>query len=162
MAKVKTGTGAVVLRAQITQGAANAFAQASLLTGLSSTGNDALIISEIQVEFPDTLNAAAGLVTSEFALSRASKAAMPTIFDDDVLFKFKQSEILGAAASTYENPGVFIYVPPQEIVLIEDTVFAMVKSLNNNAAYTFNLRITAQPATVTESEKVGILLTRIN
>jgi hypothetical protein len=160
MAKEKTG-GTVLLRGQVTQAAPNGFVQANLLTGLSTSGNDALIIKQITLEFPTFVNGAVGIFEVESALCRASKVAMPTISDDDVLYKRKLSYYL-AAAQSFEQQGVAIFVPEYEIVVIEDVIYFDFKTLNCAAAGTAFINVIAQPATVTESEKVGILLTRLN
>ena len=45
---------------------------------------------------------------------------------------------------------------------IEDTIYVDFKTLGCSAAGVANISIVCSPATVTESEKVGILLTRLN
>lgn len=161
MAKEKSGSGSVILRATLTQGAANGFIQSSMLTGLSSSGNDALVIKQITLEYPTLGHSVVAAFEMETAVTRASKAAMPNISDDDVLFKDKLGIYVGAASALHEK-GVYVYVPDFEIVVIEDTIYSCFKSINAAAAGTVHVSIVAQPATVTESEKVGILLTRLN
>lgn len=160
MAKEKSGASAVVLRTTLTQGAANGFIQSTLLTGLSSGGNDALLVKEIALEFVGVAPAAAAITEMEAALTRATKAAMPTLADDDVLFKHRHSAYY--AASLYPEPGIVRYNPVEPLVIIEDAIYAAFKSINLAAATSVIVLITAVPATVTESEKVGILLTRLN
>jgi hypothetical protein len=161
MAKEKSGNSPVVLRSSVVQGAANGFIQGALLTGLSQAGNDALVVKEIRIEFPTLAPAAVGAYELEGVLTRATKAAMANILDDDVVFKQKQSSYYGAAGVLPEL-GLVTYVPVTELVLIEDTVYFGFKSLNCAAVGTAIISIIAQPANVTESEKVGILLTRLN
>lgn len=160
MAKEKSG-GSVILRGSAVQGAANAFVQSNLLTGLVTSGTDALVVKQFTFEVPAIVVAAAGNTEIELVVSRASKAAMPNIFDDDILFKHKWTVNVGAGGTYHQQP-VVQFVPPYEIVTIEDTLFFDVKTLNCNAAITAYVSLVCQPASVTDSEKVGLLLTRIN
>jgi len=160
MAKEKS-SGVVILRGQALQAAANGFIQTNILTGLSQSGNDALVVKQITIESPTFLRAAVGAFEVETAFSRASKAAMGVIYDDDYIYKDKFAVSADGVGSITQR-GVLIYVPPFEIVLIEDTIYFNAKSLNCTLAGQFSFTIVAQPATVTSDEKVGLLLTRIN
>ena len=162
MAKEKSGSGSVILRGILTQGAANGFIAGTVLTGLSSSGNDALVLKQLSIEFPSLLNAAAGVFEQEFCLSRAIKAAMPNVFDDDILVKYKHAWATIASPASFAEPGVLVIVPQYEIVVIEDTLHTMFKTLGCSAAGSLQFNAVLQPATVTESEKVGLLLQRIN
>jgi hypothetical protein len=162
MAKEKSGASPVVLRGSLTQGAANGFIAGTALTGLSAAGNDALIVKSISMEFSSSTFAAVGSVASvELAFSRALKAAMPTILDDDLLYKFKFETVVSAAASPV-GAGIVQFVPQVDLVIIEDTVHTMFDSNNMAAVIPVQWNILALPATVTESEKVGLLLSRLN
>jgi hypothetical protein len=161
MAKEKSGASPVILRTTLTQGAANGYIQSALLTGLSQGGNDALIIKEIVIEYPTFVAAAVGALEVESSLTRATKAAMANILDDDVIFKDKLSGNNYTSGWILQK-GVLRYIPPLDLVIIEDTIYASLKSLNVTAAGVAYLNILAVPATVTDSEKVGLLLSRLN
>jgi len=160
MAKEKSSS-PVILRTSALQGAANGFIQAAMLTGLSPSGNDALVVKQITIEYPTFVPAGVAPFETEAELTRATKAAMSNIFDDDVIFKDKFACNAGAAGILTQK-GVVTFVPDFEIVIIEDTIYFQFKSLNCTLAGTAFVSLVCQPATVTESEKVGILLTRIN
>ena len=160
MAKEKSGSSAVVLRGSVTQGAANAYVQTSMLTGLSAGGNDALLVKEIVLEVVGVAPGAAAITEMEFALTRATKAAMVVISDDDLIWKNRFSNYY--AASFMPELGLVRFVPQVDLVLIEDTVYFSFDSSNLAALTTAYLNVLAMPATVTESEKVGILLSRLN
>lgn len=162
MAKEKVSSSAVVLRTSALQGAANGFIQSSMLTGLSPSGNDALLVKEIVIEFPSALAAAAAaIVEFDGTLTRASKAAVPNLLDDDLVYKYKYAAPVNAT-STFIEPGVIRYNPPLDLVIIEDTVYFQFDTNNLAVLGTAYINIICQPATVTESEKVGLLLTRLS
>lgn len=162
MAKEKSGASAVILRTSVTQAGANGFIQGSLLTGLSTGGNDALLVKEVQIEFPSLMAAAsAAAVEYEAAVTRATKAAMANILDDDVAFKYKYSAPVNATG-TFIEPGLIRYNPVVDMVLIEDMVYFSFDTNNTTGTGTAIINLICVPATVTESEKVGILLSRLN
>lgn len=142
------------------QGAADAFVAATLNTGINVAANGAYRIKEIMWEFP-TLNAAAS-PNIEWALSRASKTSMPTLADDDILFKNKRVcyQQTGVGFQWLEN--VLIYTPQEDIILIEEQVFILLDSNATGLANTMVGRLTVEAAKVSTDERIAILQSRIN
>lgn len=149
-----------VLIATLTQGSADAFVQASMNTGLSASSNTGYVIKQILMEFNDTLTSG-GAPSRELALSRASKAAMPTLADDDVIFKSKVAARL-ATSGAYIEDIAKVYVPQYDIILIEDVIYWQFDSAATGVANTAIVRLVVEPVKVTTDERIAILQSRIN
>lgn len=153
--------GTVTLLASVTQGAADAFAQATINTGLSAILNTGYTIKQIEYELPNTGTVATSW-SQELALSRASKASMATLADDDLLFRKKFSTFVSTAAGfvIWENVG--IYVPQGEIILIEEQIYLQFDSNASTLSGTAIMKITCEPIKVTDAQRIAILQSRVN
>lgn len=150
------------LRTTLVQGAANAFIQGTINTGLSVTGNQGYRLDQLTIETSDNGHGGAGFSVWEWALSRASKAAMPTLADDDVLIKDKFAGKVGTDVGWIPLPGILELRPEQDIIIIEDVIYGMFKTLNLAAASTVILVLDVSPVKVTTDERIAILQSRIN
>lgn len=141
------------------QGATDAFIQSSINTGLSASGNQGYTIDEIQFEVTSPSGLAAYNV--ELALSRASKATMPTLADDDVLHKFKkQVSLTTSGAVLFDN--IVSYKPEGKILIIEETLYAMLDTNATGQVNTAIMKIIVSPVKVTTDERIAILQSRLN
>lgn len=149
----------IILTASVTQGAANAFAQVSINTGLLASGSIGYRIDQIQWEFPPTM--ATGLEW-EAGLSRASKVAMPTLADDDLLWKDKFIALQQSAVGFNFIDTVKEYRPAEDLILIEEAVYFMIDSAAMAAAGTAIVRLACSQVKVTTDERIAILQSRLN
>lgn len=144
----------------VAQGSADAFAQGTINTGLSGSDNSAFRVIGMLVELP-TFVGITGNQEVEFSIARASKAAMPLLSDDDVVFKFKRR--LNAATS-----GVAVFdlveeiVPENEILLIESQIYVQFDTAATTATNSLVLRLIVEDAKVTTDQRIAILQSRIN
>lgn len=159
--------GPVTLRTSMTQGATDAFVQGTFNTGLSSIASSTgFILKSITFEFGNSSFTAGGLVVREVALTRASKSGtVPTIADDDVLYKFKQSFYYATAVGlqTYEDQVVHQEISnTDEILVIEDILYLQYDTNGFANATTAYVNLVLEPATITTDERIAILQSRLN
>ncbi len=75
------------LLASVTQGSADAFAEASVATALQGLNNVAFRVREIFFEAPPGAIRAINVLGFEASITRRTKTAMPTVNDRDVIAK---------------------------------------------------------------------------
>lgn len=149
----------ITLNVQATQGAADAFVQASVQTLVSPGGSDGLLMLGAQVEFGSGIG---GSANRELVLSRGSKTSMPSIIDDDVIFKYKEVSLLTTSGQVYENMTPFIPLPPQAIIVVESYLFLDLDSNATAAVQTATLLMWFEKVVLTAEEKNAILSARLN
>jgi len=141
----------------LTQGGADAFVQGSVLTGLS--GRQAYNLKSVEIE-PATLTTWAQLLAAdssvEIALTRRSKAAMPTIADNDVLFK--QTFVIafttsGAAFVTLGTPYNFAL----EMPIVEDTIYAQLDSTTTGVVLGALVRMNVELDTMSDIDRLNLI-----
>lgn len=150
----------VVLVGAVTQSAADAFTALSFTTGLSGLDNKGYKLISVQAELPNYGNVA-GIGNRELALSRATKAAMPFVSDDDVLFKVRQT-VYNLNIGTQEIYNSFEDVLEADVLIIEPQIFVLLDTNLTGVANTVPFRLTMQETTVTDSQRISILQSRIN
>jgi hypothetical protein len=144
----------------VTQGAINTLAQTFFPTGLSSGGNSGLLVTGIQLE--RTSSPAAGSRT-QVAVSRATKAAVPNIDDDDLIVKLNRQLVLVGTSGLVElDYAPFLALPPSQIVIVEANVYVQLNTVGETTVQTFKALVYAELVELTDKEKSTILATRLN
>jgi hypothetical protein len=150
------------LIATVTQGAANGFIQGTINTGLSATLNTGYKLTQIDVEWPDLLPAGATALIREYSLTRASKASVPALSDDDVLWRDKTFILPIGAAYSIVLDQLTSERPSDDILLIEEQIYIGFKTLNCTLAGSLIIKLTVEPVKVTDSQRIAILQSRVN
>jgi hypothetical protein len=97
-----------------------------------------IMVAKLEVEVPVTLDADADYVA--FGLSLESKAAIPTIDDDDVLCKYKHAHELITSGATIQAGVIILEFRPQ-LPIFSRTLYFFAHQVSG-AAHTFKYRIT--------------------
>jgi len=145
-----------------TQGGADAFVEAQLLTNLENT-SFAYAIRGIEWEFPNIDALSAATLTDAnfvFTITRRSKAAIPQISDLDVMFK--QAVIINAhtAAGYMYLPGLSGYhlVPEvSELIAPENVLYLQLDSTSTGLANKVNVALDYDLVRISEVDRLTIL-----
>lgn len=111
------------LTGSVTQGSADAFAEAEVATALSGQSGLAFRVRELLFEVnPLTLTGAADVL--ELALCRRSKTAMPNVTDRDVIAKIAWGLSITTSGAALES-GVFrlTYSEDDDLIVVEDPLY---------------------------------------
>lgn len=143
----------------VTQGAADAFAQGTVVTGLEGQTTQAFRIQRIEVEFD---YAAIFALTAgndiEVALSRRSKTAMPSIQDVDVIKKFHPAFALVTSGAAQQNNILeFVPAPGEDIILVEDPIFLDIDSTATGIVQTALLVVTYEIVTISQIDRLLLI-----
>jgi hypothetical protein len=152
----------IQLYGTVTQGVADAFATASINTALSASLKSGLLIKNIFIEqVTDVPAAIAANMQYEYAIARTVKAVMPTILDNDLLWKYKvETSIITSGAVLI--PSVIQFAPNFDILLIESAITFMIDTTGTGVTNNAVVRIDCEAVTVTDSERIAILQNSIN
>ncbi len=144
----------IVVVASVVQGAADAFAIATINTGLAGNTEQGYRLKLVQYEVPNLPNA----VTSnwEFALSRVTKAAVPNVSDNDVLFKDKRQGTFLTSGAVIQDL-VQEFEPISDIIVIETQLFLVFDSNATLQVNSLFVRLEFEPVKVSLADKVAIL-----
>lgn len=147
----------VQLFGTVTQGAADAFANAIINTGIVTSGKQGLAIRNIFLEQVTNVPAAMGADMSyEYALSRVVKAAMPTIFDNDVVWKRKWETSIQTSGAVLVD-SVYQFAPNYDIILVESSLNFMIDTNGTAAVNTAVIRLDCEVVTVSDALRISIL-----
>jgi hypothetical protein len=145
------------LSVSVTQGGADAFVQASMQTGLEGQVRQAFKILQASWEWTNNgLPSSASPTNLEIAISRRTKAAMPLISDNDVIYKWLMGwRVLTSGIAVYE--GIQRWQPMGDVFIVEDPVYIQVDSAATAQANNIVLRIDYDIVTLTELERLTLL-----
>jgi hypothetical protein len=153
-------TGEITLfNATLTQAVVNTYYQVAIPTGLSTASNDAFLVIGAQLEM--TTNPSTGS-RREAAFVRASRAAMPSLTDDDVLLKHSHVLTLLTSGMADVDTAPQFSLPPQAIVVVEANVYFCMKTLGEPVLQTYNGLLWVERVELTDKEKTAILSSRLN
>jgi hypothetical protein len=143
------------LGVSVTQGGADAFAIAAIVTGLNGQVQRGYSIDQILFNMPIPLAAANSEV--EICLSRRIKTAMPLVTDVDVIWKRK----IGKNFATSGAWGFMVtdsFVPtPDSMIVVEDPLYLVVDSALTAVANTFTLAFDYHVVTISEVDRLTLL-----
>lgn len=126
----------------VTQGAADAFVQASIATPFASADADVGLIRELLIEWPTTVTNAAA-VSWELCLTRKTQAAMPNISDKSVILKKKKLANM-STSGIYQDPKAVereVFEERDNLLIVEGTLYAQLDTNATGAANVVQLRI---------------------
>jgi hypothetical protein len=145
----------------VTQGAADAYAEAEMATALSGVGNLSFRVREILLEVQNggavlTPNGA----TFEIAVSRRTKAAMPLVSDRDVIAKIRRvSAQLSAVGFASTDLGVIrlTYSEDDDVRVVEDPLFLQVDGTATTQTVTVTCRIGVERVNISAIDRLTLL-----
>lgn len=138
----------------VTQGSADAFAQGSVLTGLS--GRQAYNVRAILIEIPATVMSISADSSIEVAITRRSKTAMPTIADSDVLHKRIFAKDFATSGEGVAEM-LSVYVPDLEVPIVEETLYAQVDSAATGLSNTVIVRLEVELDTMSDIDRLNLI-----
>lgn len=139
-----------------TQGAANAFVEASLVTSLTGQTTIAWQVQEIVIELGAIEPAPGAGDDLEVALTRRSKSAMPNIGDIDVFFKHSESVGIVTSGAVF-RPDIIRYQPTRELFLVEDPIYIQVDSTGYASATTVVAEIFYELVSISAIDRLTLL-----
>lgn len=143
----------------VTQGSNDAFAEASIVTGLTNLARAAWRIELIQFERNKTLVNADG-ANYQFCLARASKTAMPNITDRDVLFKWRTG-VAFTTSGAQPQELISAFAPNSELLIVEDTIYFTIDSDSTSTTAVGYVSIEVTQKNISEAQRLAILASRI-
>jgi len=146
---------AQVFTGSVTQGGADAFAQAALQTGLEGQTRIGWKVLGLDFEIPRIPGIMAA-TNIELALSRRTKAAMPNITDLDVIKKIKLGEE-GTTSGLMATTNIINWVPDGEVIIVEPSLYFLVDSNATTLTQTVYFRLEYELVTLTEVERLSLL-----
>lgn len=140
-----------------TQGAADAFVQGSVLTGL--TGRQAYNIRTLELEIATANSFAVDQSEIEVSLSRRSKTAIPTIADPDVIWRWRyQARAAGAAYLTvYTKVFSVIFPVDFELPVVEETLYMQLDSTLSGFTNTAIVRMGVELDTMSDIDRLNLI-----
>lgn len=143
------------LTASVTQGSADAFAEAEMATALSGISNVAFRVRELIFEFSTV-----GSVSSQMAiwLSRRTKTAQPKITDRDILalvhnsYQFTTS---GAAVRSFVHR--YTYDEDDELLIVEDPLYLGIDSASTAQTLTGYCRVGYERVSISALDRLTLL-----
>ena len=138
-----------------TQGSADAFVQSEIATALTGLSRVAFRVREILIEVagPITLSSEVSV-----AISRRTKAAMPSVSDRDVIMK---QQLVGkfSTSGLVVYPGVhrYTYDEDDEVLIVEDPLYLILDSTGTSIANVVNARIGYERASISDVDRLTLL-----
>lgn len=145
------------LTGSVTQGSADAFAQAEIATALTGAGNIAFRVRELLFQF-NPLALPGNNDVIDIALSRRSKSAIPNVSDRDALMVVKKGAVLTTSGMAIID-GVlrFTFAEDDEVLIVEDPVYLLVDSDSTGAAQTVYCRIGYERVSISAVDRLTLL-----
>lgn len=143
----------------VTQGAADAYAQAEISTGLANVTNRCFRIRRIEWFMVALASADSNL---QLSLCGRSLAAFD-LFDNATLAAiWKQVELTTSGSPVYElYPNGVNYDRDMDLLIVEESLFLQVDSNGTGAANTCGIRIWVEDRTITTTERLSIQAARL-
>jgi len=140
-----------------TQGSADAFVAASVATALLGNPTQAARVKMITLEF-DRLGTPSAGINLEMCLSRYTKAAMPTIIDNDVLFKRKViADFVTSGGGIIDSIMRQSFSEDDNLLIIEDPIYLLVDSNASSLAHVVQVAIDYELVKISSDERVQLL-----
>jgi len=142
------------LIAKATQGTNDAFAETTIVTGLSLIGNLAYEIRGIA--WTHTKLLAVDAVDLTISLTRRTKSAIATLVDPDVIFYQGTNVELATSGAFYANYTGY-WKPLGPTYVVEDNLYLGIDSTSTSATNSVTIRIEYDIVRVTDSERNALL-----
>lgn len=142
----------------LTQGSSDAFIQASVTTGLYGQTKVAYRVRELLFEFSSTGGVAGATAQLELALTRKSFGAMPTAAEKSLIWKWKRSNVLVTSGMVTANTAVReVFQESDNILLVEDPIYAQLDTNGTSATNTVYLRIGYERVSISDVDRLTLI-----
>jgi hypothetical protein len=143
----------------VTQGAADAFAVASLTTPIAGRTTAALLIRELVFDGIPPLSQA-NPTMFEFSLGRITVAASPNFATaKSVIWREALQQVASAAGqASYPRTRRYKFTDEDRLLIVEDSLFLSVDSTGTSLASTLSVRIGYEEMSINEQERNAMLL----
>jgi hypothetical protein len=123
-----------------TQGAADAFKESSVSTGLSTASNFAWLLKRITFQISGSSLLVAAAMEIQMAISRTTQASMPNLTDTEVIcIRQQYCSLLTSGASWIE--GVIDWEAPTGTLVVQPDLYLDIDSTNTGNAQTVIARV---------------------
>jgi hypothetical protein len=140
----------------VTQGGADAFAEAEIATALQGIGNVAFRVRELVWQPGRGMNVNAAEM--RMSLTRRSKAAMPNANDRDIIGAvFLQSDLLTSGLANYSRWIRQSFTEDDELLIVEDPLYLQVDSNATTLTQTVYLRIGYERVSISAVDRLTLL-----
>lgn len=151
------------LYATVTQGANDAFAQATLQTGLEGVTQQAYSINQIGYEFilptvPNFPKGAAAAQALRLSVNRRTKTAVPTYVDPDIIKKWQYAsswQTLVGAEPIF--PSVDYWIPRGDVLIVEPQIYVTIGSDATAAIWSAVVFIDYDIVKISEVDRLTLL-----
>lgn len=141
----------------LVQGGNDAFVQAQIATGLFGQTKTAYRVREIITEWSGTLGAG-NAAQYEFALTRKSFAAMPVLTDKSLIVKTKRiGSFTTSGQAVIPQIERIIYSDLDNLLIVEDPVYAQLDSNASGATNTLLVRIGYEIVTLSDVDRLTLI-----
>lgn len=139
----------------MTNGAADAFVQGSVITGLS--GRQAYNVIAVYFEFVfGAWGTPVDADNYELAISRRSKSAMPNISDSDVIWKTANRYWQAVDGSGWRTvSGQYNF--DREVPIVEETIYAQFDSAGSAVVSTAIVRLEVELDTMSDIDRLNLI-----
>jgi len=142
----------------LTQGSADAFKEATEMTGLDPASGQAWLLKRLEVSFAGAVGLQAISADSEigWSLSRDSKAAMSNLLDSDIIH---QNGIFASLTTSGQVlvPGLYEYEFPDGVLVVEPEIFAQLDSTSTGLTLTAHMRLYYETVKLSEVDILRML-----
>ena len=146
------------LLATATQGSADAFVQASVVTGLQAIGDIGYKIRRVQFGLPAPVEVDSAVYVS---VTQKSQTATPGINDRSLIAAiYRHVKLTTSGLIVYETAGpsnIFRWDDDEDMIIATDPLYFQLDSDTTSAANAATLRIDYQEIRLTETQRLAIM-----
>lgn len=140
----------------VTQGGADAFAQAEVATALSGVTGRAFQVRTIEIELAS--GSLANGAISEVTLTRRTKTAIPLITDRDVIVKAKFLSLLTTSGAIRQDlVSRWSYSEDDELLIVEDPLYLQIDGTSTSGTYSAYVRIGYTSVSISQVDRLTLL-----
>lgn len=143
----------------VTQGSADAFAEAEIQTGLANVSNSAFRIRRIEWYMPALASA-----DSEIMMSIAGRtlSAINLVAVSVLAGLWKKVELTTSGSPVYELfPNAERYDRDEDLVIVEESIFLQIDSTGTGASNSGSVVVWYEPRSITQTERLTIQAARL-
>lgn len=143
----------------VTQGSADAYAQADITTGLEGVLNRAIRIRELLVQWPLAMIGNVNAQNVELSLTRTSQAAMPTLASLGLFWRDQRRVAFTTSGAIWGSVVDRIkYDEADELLVVEPTIYFQIDSASTSASNSASVRIGYELVSIGELERLNLRL----
>lgn len=149
----------ITIQGLLTPGAADAFIQAAINTGLTGQDNTAFRIKEILLDYPSPIQGA-NIQTFDFQITRGSKAALVNYSDTSLIIRDARATVTTTTGSMFVD-RVKDFVPQGDLIIVESAIYLGFKTSAAGAVVSLGYKLVLEEIKVTADQRISILSARL-